>query len=61
MIKALETKMKILAHFSFDIGSALKKILDLGTLKIYMKLYTEELSKSENISVFYPQRFKDLT
>ena len=54
MIKALETKMKILAHFSFDSGSALKKILDFGTLKIYMKLYTEELAKSENISVFYP-------
>jgi hypothetical protein len=61
MIKALETKMKILAHFSLDSGSTLKKILDFGTLKIYMKVYTEDLAKSENLSVFYPQRFKDLT
>jgi hypothetical protein len=61
MIKALETKMKILAHYSFDNGSTLKKMMDFGTLKIYMKLYTEELAKSENISVFYPQHFKDLT
>lgn len=61
MIKAIETKMKILAHFSLERGSTIKKILDFGTLKIYMKLYTEELAKSENLSVFYPQRFKDLT
>ena len=61
MIKALEIKMKILAYFSFDSDSLLKKILDFAKLKIYMKLFTEELGKSENISVFYPQRFRDLT
>ncbi len=42
-VKALETKMKILSHFSLEKLENIKKILDYGSIVAYLRLFDSQL------------------
>jgi len=47
MATALEVKMKILAHFSLTNLPKLKRLLDFGSLRLYLRLFISDLAASE--------------